>query len=416
MGRKKKNNRKRSKVVGRPKKVSRHSISSGRKKIKLENASRSTLRRRAHNLLSDPNYNETVISIANNMINSKSNEGQDEQNEINDPPERHTPSSALAFLITNDYTKKQYDAIVDDTKSLCCNIYPCYTTVMREKQNCHPRKYEIINDIEVCVSLQELLNITGERLCKAIIHDWPDETYRNLRMRVSIGFDSSSGHKNPQQKFENEEYENKNAQVSLFVTCIGVIQLFHSTNSKCNWINPTPMSIRFFRPVRLCYEKETPENTKKEYARLLTEIKFLSSHTFILSKGKSVRLKYEVFPTLFDGKCLNTITDNPSSSRCPCCNLTTTAFGDLKNEFTPKEDSLNYGLGILHCEIKAFEHLMNISYRKPFKHWERTDKDKGVYYYLILTIIITYSFVLLEKIILKRNYFTISSNYYSSLY
>ncbi|OXU32172.1 hypothetical protein TSAR_012301 [Trichomalopsis sarcophagae] len=63
-------------------------------------------------------------------------------------------------------------------------------------------------------------------------------------MRVSIGFDSSSCHKNPQQKFENVEYENKNASVSIFVTCIGVIQLFHSTNSKCNWINPTPMSIR----------------------------------------------------------------------------------------------------------------------------------------------------------------------------
>ena len=271
-----------------------------------------------------------------------------------------------------------------------------------KKKKCHPRKYKTINDIEVCVTLQELLNITGERLCEAIVLDWPDETYRNLKIRVSIGFDSSSCHKNPQQKFESEEYENKNAQVSLFVTCIGVIQLFDSRNSEYNWINPTPMSVRFFRLVRLCYEKESPENTKREYARLLEEIKFLSSYTLTLSNGKSVRLKYEVFHTLFDGKCLNTITDNPSSSRCPCCNLTTSAFSNLNNKFTPKEDSVKYGLGILHCEIKAFEHLMNISYRKPFKHWDRTDKDKGMDYLLFFTAIYYFLFIVPLK-----NYFII---------
>lgn len=339
-----------------------------------------TLYRRAQILLNDPNYNSTVINIANKIIGKNSSTPDPEVQEKDNLPKTHTPSSALAFIIENSFTKSQYEAIMNDTKNLDCKIYPNYKTIIAEKQKCYPRKYETLNDIEVCVSLQELLNITGERLCEAIVLEWPDSIYRNLQMRVSIGFDSSSGHKNPQQKFENEEYEDKNAQVSLFVTCIGVIQLFHSRSDEYSWINPTPMSVRFFRPVRICFEKETPENTKKEYARIEKEITSLSSHSFTLSNGKSVRLKYEVFKTLFDGKCLNTITGNRSSSRCLCCNLTTSAFCDLENEFIPKPASLKYGLGILHCEIKALEHLMNLSYRKPFEQWERTDPDKGVYY------------------------------------
>lgn len=389
-----KRNKKKNKTIkgrGRPKKVSRLSINSGRKKKKLQNVSQKTLARRARNLLNDQNYNTTVISLANKYINSKNDDDNDNgngnENEYDKTdliPRKHTPRSALAFFISNDYTRNQYVALIADTKELGYNIYPSYQSILDEKKKCLPRKIKTINDIEVCVTLQELLNITGERLCEVTVLDWPDETYRNLTMRVSIGFDSSSCHKNPQQKFENEEYENKNAEMSLFVTCIGVIQLFDAKNSEYNWLNPTPMSVRFFRPVRICYEKETTESTIREYQRLLSEIKFLTLHNFTLPNKKSVRLKYEVFPTLFDGKCLNTITGNPASSRCPCCNLTTTAFGKLKNTFTPKEDSLKFGLGLLHCEIKAFEHLMNLSYRKPFQHWERTGKNKGIYFLIAI--------------------------------
>ena len=129
MNRKNKNKNKQSKGRGRPKKVSRLSINSGRKKTKLENASRTTLRNRAENLLNDPNYNAAVISIANKRINSKSQE-----HEIDHLPKRHTPSSALAFFITNDYTKSQYEAIISDTKGLGYNIYPSYPTILEEKK------------------------------------------------------------------------------------------------------------------------------------------------------------------------------------------------------------------------------------------------------------------------------------------
>lgn len=53
MGRK---SNKQSKGRGRPKKVSRRSINSGRKRSNLKNVSRTTLNNRAQDLLNDPNY------------------------------------------------------------------------------------------------------------------------------------------------------------------------------------------------------------------------------------------------------------------------------------------------------------------------------------------------------------------------
>ena len=195
---------------------------------------------------------------------------------------RHTNVSALAFLLENGYCKQQYEAIIQDTKALNYDIYPCYKLVQNEKLKCYPKNYEKKNEYEICVKLQDLLNKSGERLYEAVALNWPDYILRNLELRASIGFDSSSGHTNPQQRYEDEEYQNKSAQQSLFVTCMGIIQLRDSRNNQCSWLNPTPMSVRFFRPLRLSYEKETSQNINNEYDRICKEIKFLTSHSFNL--------------------------------------------------------------------------------------------------------------------------------------
>lgn len=64
-----------------------------------------------------------------------------------------------------------------------------------------------------------MLNKTSERLCGSIATSWDSRILFNLQLRVSIGFDSSFGHTNAQQKWE------------------------------------TPQSVRFVRPLRICLEK-----------------------------------------------------------------------------------------------------------------------------------------------------------------
>ena len=234
-----------------------------------------------------------------------------------------------------------------------------------------------MSEKEVQVSLQNILNKTSERLYDSIVHDWNENNQYDLKMEVSIGFDSSSGHLNPHQKSENQDDDFTSAQQSLFTSCFNIIKLVSDLDDNCIWINPTPQSVRFTRPLRMCFEKENDAAIHKGYDRLQNEIENLRRHRFKLSNGKTVRIKFRINLTLFDGKCVNTLVDNRATSRCPICLYTAHEFGNLKNKFTPNQKALSFGLGLLHAEIKLFEHLQNLSYRLPFKQWDITSNLRG---------------------------------------
>ena len=242
-------------------------------------------------------------------------------------------------------------------------------------KECRPDDY-YISEVQVSVSLQQLLNITAHRLCNVVALDWSTRDLQNLELMGTLGFDSSSGHTNPHQRYENIEYESTNAQHSLFVSSIIIISR-RTRVSNNTWINPTPQSVRFCRPLRIALEKETDEITKREFNRLNRELKTLKSYEFSMSNSKSAKVKFNVFQTLFDGKCLNTIVGNTASTRCPMCLRTTHEFGDFDDDFAPKKTSLIYGLGLLHVEIKSFEHLLHISSRKDIKIWNVKKSFKG---------------------------------------
>lgn len=225
-----------------------------------------------------------------------------------------------------------------------------------------------MSETEVRVSLQSILNKTSEHLSEAVALTWDEDTLRNLEMSVSLGFDSSAGHLSPHQKSKQPHGDFATAQQSLFTTSFTVIQLASCSDDNCVWLNPTPL------------EKEDNKAIISENARLDEEIKFLNRHRFQLSNGKHVRINYVVTKTLFDGKCVNTLTGNPVTSRCPICLHTAHQFDNLENDFTPNEDALSYGLGLLHAEIKMFEHLKNISYRLPLQKWDVTANLKGKVY------------------------------------
>lgn len=49
-------------------------------------------------------------------------------------------------------------------------------------------------------------------------------------------------------------------------------------------------------------------------------------------------------------------------------------FGNLDDDFSPKKSLLKFGLGLLHGEIKAFEH---ISYRINLRTWDVRNHLRG---------------------------------------
>ena len=374
--------RDRGRGPGRPPKRRRISENTGRMRVSIEKASQSTIYRRANELLNNSEYNMATIKLAAKFGKdaSASVSGETNSSEQNNLL-RHTKESALAFYLEYDYSKSMYEGLVTDSNSRNSSIYPAYQIVKSAMVECQPQNYRI-SEIEVLVPLQKMLNKTAERLCDAVALEWDKRNLRNLELFATLGFDSSSGHTNPHQHCENAENEDPNALQSLLVSSMIIIKLKSCVSDECSWINPTPQSIRFCRPLRIATEKENDLTIIREHNRLNKEISDLTPHTFKMTNEKAARVKYNVFQTLFDGKCINTIVGNKASSRCPMCLRTAHQFGNLSDDFSPKTSSLKFGLGLLHDEIKAFEHLLHISYRIKLKMWDIRNHTRGKFAFL----------------------------------
>lgn len=246
-----------------------------------------------------------------------------------------------------------------------------------------------VSEVQILVSLQTLLNKTAERLCEALAVDWNSECLLNLKLLVTTGFDSSSAHLNPHQKCTDPLNECSNAQNSLFISNFIVLQI-KSTSVECTWLNPTPQSVRYCRPLRIAIEKEDDTAILREYERLSKEISDLVHHRFNMPNGNPVTVQFNVSKTMFDGKCVNTIVSNKATCRCPMCNRTAHCFGNLDDDFTPNVAFLERGLGLLHCEIKSFEHLLHLAYRNTveLRKWDNTKELKGMQ--IMLNVQITF--------------------------
>lgn len=109
-----------------------------------------------------------------------------------------------------------------------------------------------------------------------------------------------------------------------------------------------------------------------ELGSVKEEIKNLTTFTATIG-GKKVKVIYELYLTMIDGKVFQVITRTKSSQACGICKATPTQFNDLTNlsvRFKPKEDTLNYGVSVLHLWIRTFEMLLHVSYRLGIKEWQ----------------------------------------------
>ncbi|XP_043864027.1 uncharacterized protein LOC122757015 [Drosophila mojavensis] len=164
------------------------------------------------------------------------------------------PSEALAFLIENGLTKEQYGNIKLICKQHGCDIFPSYLEVVKAKLKCRP------NGISICekkaeVPLQSLLNHTADRILKLqedVLEVVPNATH--YKLIVSYGFDGSTGQSSYKQYFQSDEFNTMDH--SLFVSTIIPLRLTDEHN-RIIWLNRTPQSIRFCRPLKIEFVKET---------------------------------------------------------------------------------------------------------------------------------------------------------------
>lgn len=360
-------------MAGRPKKRACSSRpNAGRKKIKLtqdENVSSRTIDRRARDLISREDVNRAVLLRALQFLEKEegNQENQEDNNQeaVDNLPQPHTPQSALAFFLENDYTVNEYNNLAKDCKKRSgTQVYPPYHHIEEEKKSCLAGLEFTVQTESTCqITMQSLLNKSAKRLIESVDQEESisDAKLKNCVLYVSYGFDSSSGHKNAHQEFENEGNKTLDSHQSLFASVLVILALKH--NDEFIWINETPQSVRYCRPLRLSFESETSQVTKRERDRLRAEVNALIPHNFNLN-GKDVEVSFNVDLTLLDGKALNNVLDNDATTRCPICLLTMKNFNsdEAYNTDIP-EQRLKHGLGLLHCEIKVFEWLLHLSYK-----------------------------------------------------
>ncbi|KAJ8674730.1 hypothetical protein QAD02_010516 [Eretmocerus hayati] len=297
--------------------------------------------------------------------------------------QRHSPDSAAAYYLENNYSKRRWCNLVTDSREQNAPIYPCYDYVQTAFVEGRPRGI-IADNLGASVPLQNLLNTTSERAFGEVALNWPEDALQNSSLTVSWGMDSSGHHLNPHQKYTDEGVERcKKPDQSLFVTSVNVISIQGESpdGTIYEWKHPKPQSRRMVRPLRIKFEKEDDENTITEYDRVSDEVSRLNNHTFILSNGKSVNVNFRLFKTLFDGKCINAINRNKYTLRCAVCWKVTKDFGDSKADLSANEETLYFGLGLLHVVIKVFEYLLHLAYRNipELQIWDIPEALKKYY-------------------------------------
>lgn len=154
--------------------------------------------------------------------------------------------------------------------------------VAAKKILCRPDGFTI-SDIKADVSLQSPLAHTVSRLVhlhvdvvQSIMEDQGTD-FLTAKLILSYGYDGSSGQSSYNQKY----MVGQSLDLNLFATTVTPLRLIYASKNVL-WNNRTPQSIRFCRPLKLEFVKETKECILKENEFLKkTDIQFETLQNYV---------------------------------------------------------------------------------------------------------------------------------------
>lgn len=145
------------------------------------------------------------------------------------------------------------------------------------------------------------------------------------------------------------------------------------------WQNLRPGSIRFCRPIKFTFEKETAKKIRFEVKLIEKQINELHSTTACM-KNRVIRIEYKMLLTLVDGKVCSSIPET-SSQVCYICGATPKTTNYMRNKKSVVENC-KFGLSTLHVRIRFVECLLHILYHLHARKWQmRTKQDKEIFEY-----------------------------------
>ena len=227
--------------------------------------------------------------------------------------------------------------------------------------------------MRICENLREIL-------CNRITK----ENQQRIILQCKYGFGGSSSHSQYKRKFVDENDENglETQDSSMILMALVPLRLIITdsiTNKeKVIWQNPIPSSPSYCRPLRLQFLKESPEVIVAEKARLNEEITNLKDLQMDIASN-SLKIEYQVFPSMFDIKSINALTSNDATQTFYICNLGNKHFKNIDYCLSApvNEETLQYGISSLHARLRFFECVYKIGYKLPWKTWRLGKKNKN---------------------------------------
>lgn len=300
-------------------------------------------------------------------------------------PKKLKPIRGLTHLLDNRFSRSQYINTRQLLQESGSNILPAYYKVAEIKKECRPPA-ECLKLSDVCAEfpLQALMNHTAHRLlvmqeevivsaAAAAAAKGAQKNELTIKLEAKWGFDGSSNQSQYNQKYANNNAPTKKSDANLFATTMVPLRMTTLDDLKSIvWNNATPQSPRWCRPLRLQFEKETDEITLKEKESVENEIAALIPFIVTIA-GIKVTVLFKMYLTMIDGKVLAVITHTKSKQSCCICKANPKDFNNLENlafRFKPQDNTLNYGLSVLHLWIRGFEWLLHISYRLSEEKWQ----------------------------------------------
>lgn len=158
--------------------------------------------------------------------------------------------------------------------------------------------------------MQSLLDHTASRVIQSLPKASTTGSPSNENLTATLigkwGFDGSSGHSEYKQCFSDSSIEDNN----MFVTSYVPLRLM--MGDKIWWMNTTPSSTRFCRPIRLQFAKETKELTANEERYIKGQIENLIPSNVKLN-DRLIQIEHKLQLTMIDGKCCSALCETSSS-------------------------------------------------------------------------------------------------------
>lgn len=295
----------------------------------------------------------------------------------NNPVYAYTDMEALALMVDSDLSVSQYNSIQSGAKKRNANIYPPYNRVLAAKKTCYPAdEFITISDTEIEINLQQLLNLTSERIVEVVeekLNNFTDAELLDIEMTIKYGMDGSTGNSEFNQVFENDDGSKTDS--SIFMSALVPIKA--AWKEKVLFQNPRPSSTRLCRPIHIQMATETAELAIRERDYLARQIEMLEP-TKLVKNGRKICVRYNMLLTMVDGKICSALTETKAAARCYVCKATPKQMNNVDkiSNLHVDESAFQFGLSILHAWIRFLEYFLKVSYRLEVKKWAPRGANK----------------------------------------